>query len=63
MTCEWDFAEQSAAGEDFNREMTDHERMCQHYGIRDWGMLSNNERSDYLWNWKAFDRKIYGRTP
>lgn len=31
---EWDFAEQAAAGEDLNREMSDHERMCQHYGRR-----------------------------
>jgi hypothetical protein len=54
---EWDFAEQTAAGEELNAELTDHEKMCQHYGIEDWSALSNRERSDYRWNWNKFGRK------
>ena len=54
---EWDFAEQAAAGEEMNAELTDHEKMLRHIGIEDRGALSNRERSDYRWQWGKFGPK------
>ena len=56
---EWDFQEQDAAGEDLNRQLSDHERMLQYFGLdeSDWQFLSRGERSQMLWNWKKFGSK------
>lgn len=54
----WRDIEACDEGADFDRSMTDHERMLNHYGIEEgeWIGMSLSEKSGVRFNWNRFDR-------
>jgi len=56
---DYDDYEQAAQGQEHGREQTEHERMCERFGIStsEFSELSVNEQSQIRWNWRNIQKR------